>query len=90
MIIKKAGTNAETLANALTSLEGKFGGAAAAQVNTFSGAWAQLSNTFGDLLEQVGNVVVESPALVKVFKVISGRILTAITSFQKFNAVVRK
>ncbi len=68
VIIKKGADNAETFSNALTALNSKFGGAAAAQVNTYSGASAQLSNTFGDLLEKLGDLFVKNEILVSVIK----------------------
>jgi hypothetical protein len=77
LVIKKGATEAETFERALTALEGKFGGSAQAQVNTFSGRLQQMSNAFGDLLEEIGFVITRSPALVSVFKVISDAILGA-------------
>jgi hypothetical protein len=56
---------------ALDAVIGRFGGSAAAQVNTFQGAFLQLKNTFGDLQESIGNVIVKSPGLVAAFKFIS-------------------
>lgn len=62
--VQKGSTDAETLANVLTKLNSSFGGAAAAEVKTFSGSVALLSNTFGELLETLGNVIIKNPAVI--------------------------
>jgi len=67
LIIKKGADNAETLSNALTALEGKFGGAAAAKLNTFSGATQAMANAFGDVLEELGFAITKSPIIIKLF-----------------------
>lgn len=59
----------------------RFGGSAAAQVNTFSGAVTQLSNVFGDLLEEIGFVITKSPVVVETFKFISAEIQRLIKGF---------
>jgi hypothetical protein len=64
LAIEKGATSAETLSNALTALETKFGGAAASKVNTYSGAVSQLNNTFGDLTEEFGNLIIKNPAII--------------------------
>lgn len=74
LAISKGKDNAETFKNTLTALNKQFGGAAAAQVNTFSGASEQLSNNFGDLLEEVGFLTTKSPILIELFK-IAGEII---------------
>jgi len=62
VIIKKGADNAETFAKALTALEGKFGGTAAQQVDTFSGKFDQLSNNWGDFIENIGFFITQSHA----------------------------
>lgn len=64
VIIKKGADNAQTFSNALDALNSKFGGAAAAQVQTFAGATQQASNTFGDLYETLGFVITKSPVVI--------------------------
>jgi hypothetical protein len=64
VVIKKGADNAQTFSNALEALNSKFGGAAAAQVQTFAGATQQASNTFGDLYETLGFVVTKSPVVI--------------------------
>jgi hypothetical protein len=74
IVIKEGATNAETFANALRSINSQFGGAAAAQINTFGGRLTQVKLAFGDLLEEVGNLIIKSPAVVSAFKFISEQI----------------
>lgn len=61
--ITKGKDAAETFANTLEALKTKFGGAAAAQVKTYSGAVQQLKNTFGDTTEEIGFVFTQNAAL---------------------------
>lgn len=75
--IKQGKTDAETLANTLGVLEGRFKGAAAAQANTFSGALAQLGNVFGDLQEEIGKAVVKNGVFIQAIKVIKEAISNA-------------
>ena len=58
----------------------RFGGAAAAQVNTFSGALKQAENIFGDLLEELGMLIIKSPAIVAVIGQVSKQFTTLISS----------
>lgn len=46
----------------------RFGGAAAAEVRTFSGSFTQLKNVFGDLQEELGFFVTQSPVLIELFR----------------------
>lgn len=57
----------------------RFAGAAAAETNTFSGAIKQAKNAFGDMLEEIGNLVIKSPSVVAAIKFIKEQfqILTA-------------
>lgn len=70
--VQKGSTNAQTLANVLKSLNDRFGGAAAAQVNTYSGAIAQAQNVFGGFKEEIGAVVTENATVVESIKTFSG------------------
>ncbi len=74
--IKKGQTDAETFANTLDVLNSKFGGSAQSELNTFSGGLAKLKNTFGDLLEEVGNVVIKNQAVIASF----GLVVSAVES----------
>lgn len=51
---------------ALDLIINRFGGSAAAKVQTFSGLQAQLSNSFGDLTETIGEVVTKNQVLLSV------------------------
>lgn len=62
--VRKGADNAETFTNALAALNKQFGGAAAGQLNTYSGALAQANNSFGDLLEEVGNLIIKNPVII--------------------------
>jgi hypothetical protein len=53
----------------------RFGGAASAQLSTFSGAVAQAKNSFSNLLEEMGNAIVQNPAVIKAINEISGIIV---------------
>lgn len=64
--IQKGKTDAETFANTLEILNSRFGGAAQAQVNTFSGAVARLGHSFGDVLEEIGNAIVQNTTVIAV------------------------
>ena len=72
VVIKKGADNASTFANALDALNSKFGGAAAAQINTYSGATTQLSNTYGDLLEEIGFLITNNEAVISGIKAVEG------------------
>lgn len=63
IMIKKGADNATTFANTLSALEGKFGGRAAKELDTFSGASGRLSNYLGDILENIGFWIIQSPEL---------------------------
>lgn len=54
IVVKSTGDKAKDFESVLGQVEGRFGGQAAASVNTFAGAWKQLANAFGDLKETLG------------------------------------
>jgi len=58
--IKEGTTNSETFANALSAVNSKLGGSAAAQVDTYSGRVTQLSNTFEKLQEEFGKLITQN------------------------------
>jgi len=82
--IKKGADTATTFSNALTALEGKFGGTAEKQVQTFSGRMEQLGNTFGDVQEAVGELITKSPGLNAIIGFISDKLSKAVTKIQDF------
>jgi len=70
----------------------RFSGAAESQIKTFSGVVSQLANNFGDLLENLGNLVTKSPAIISVLTVISDKIAdiaASTTGLDKFNESVK-
>lgn len=69
---------------AITLISERFGGAASAQLQTFSGRTEQLGNVFGDLQEAIGSFVTQSPALTALFGVIVEGLTDAINSITNF------
>lgn len=61
-------TSAQTFANAMEAVNSRVGGAAEAQVNTFSGAVAVAGHAFEDMTKEIGNVIISNPALINVLK----------------------
>lgn len=81
--IQKGKTDAETFANALKTLESRFGGASEAASQTFTGSLTKLSNVFGDVLENIGFAVTQSPALISLFNSVSRVLQSVGESIQK-------
>lgn len=75
----KAGAGLELIAQ-------RFKGAAENEVRTFSGALAQLKNSFNGLQEDFGNLIIKSPAVLAVFKVIKDTINSLKATLTSFNA----
>lgn len=73
----KGKNDAETFANALAALNTRFGSAAAKDILTFSGAVAQSKNAFGDIIEEIGLTIIQSPLLISNIK-------AATASFSEF------
>jgi hypothetical protein len=69
--IQKGRNDAETFANALDAVEGKFSGAAQAKVNTYSGAIAQATNSFEDLQKAIGEIIVQNPTVISTIHEVS-------------------
>lgn len=68
---QKGATDAETFSNVMKGLGDRFGGAAAAQVLTFSGGLANLSHSFSDVKENVGNLIVQNEAVIAVMHAVT-------------------
>jgi hypothetical protein len=66
--VEKGKTAAETFENTLRKIESTFGGAAAANVQTYSGRIEQLTNAQSDLGEEFGNLIIKSPAVREVIR----------------------
>lgn len=64
--VEEGSTKSQTLANVLEALNGRFGGAAAAQLQTYDGALAALSNQFDDLTKVFGQGIVENRTFINV------------------------
>lgn len=90
LIITKGKDAAETFANTLDALNTKFGGAAQAQVKTFSGAVAQLSNTFGDFTEEIGFTITQNQAVLNVIKEVNSIISNGSTSVRDQNQAMKE
>lgn len=82
--VKQGATEAETLSNVLTALEGKFGGTAQSKINTFSGAMSQATNTFGDLLEEIGFLIIKQPLVIDGIKIVNETFQKAIVAVKDF------
>ncbi len=72
--IKDTGDKSRDFAKALEEINKKFGGSAAAQVNTFSGALAVLHNQYNSVLESLGDMIIKSPLVIEAFKVIGTQV----------------
>jgi len=90
VIIKKGKDNAETFSNVLYALNKQFGGAAEAEVNTYSGAVTQLSNAFGDTLEAIGRFVIKSPAVRTAINLLKDGFVAATTAADNFAISLRQ
>jgi hypothetical protein len=77
---EKGTTNAETFSNVLGTLESRFGGSAAAQAQTYSGALTQLTNVYGDLKENIGAIVSQSPVVIAAFNTLKSVIISLSSS----------
>lgn len=69
--VKSTGDQARDFATAMDLVSQKFGGLAESKVNTFSGAMAQMKNSFGDVLEEIGNMIIKSPVMIDLIKFVS-------------------
>lgn len=73
----------ERFAAVLDLINKKFGGLSSKELNTFSGQIKSLENAFGDLLEQFGLVVTESPQIIFVINEIKKAIISLTDFMQK-------
>lgn len=77
--IKKGSSDAESFANTIQALNSQFGGASAAQLNTYSGSLKALNNAYADLLEPIGDIIVKNPVVIALFNEIKKSINEANT-----------
>jgi hypothetical protein len=82
--IEKAATDSQTFENVLSTLEKRFGGSAAQQVNTFEGALFQLQRAFGDITKSVGEFIVSNPFIIQGIKLITASFDSAATRLTEF------
>ena len=75
--VKKGANDAETFSNLLEQLNKQFGGAAAAQLSTYTGATKALGNNIGDLQESVGGLITNNTTLIGLINVLSGEVAGA-------------
>jgi hypothetical protein len=88
--VEKGASNAQTFTNALDVLNSKFGGAAAAQTETYAGRVAQLGNAFGDFQEELGNIIIKNPAIQEGIKLLTdGIVAFTSTVIDKAPAVIK-
>lgn len=80
--IETAATSSQTFANALDAINSRFGGRAAADVQTYSGAVDQLKNNYGDLLEVFGDFITGSNTIRNVISTIAQLINEFTTNLQ--------
>lgn len=84
--VSSAASDSQKLNAALSFIEERFGGSAAAKVNTFSGALAQLKNNFADVLEGLGKIFTRSPVVTALMTALSAEIGKAASRLGDFNA----
>jgi hypothetical protein len=72
--IKKGTTDSETFSNLLGELNGRFGGAAASQLNTYTGALNALGISYGKILDPVGEIITKNPIVIALFNEIKNSI----------------
>jgi hypothetical protein len=74
----------EKFAAALGIINAKMGGAAQAQANTYTGILKSLSNVWGDLLENLGDFVIESKVIRAFWLTLTDSLVTAGDAIEKF------
>lgn len=82
--VKETGDKTRDFNTALTLLEARFQGLAELQANTFSGALTQTKNQFGEVLEAVGNIIVQSPTTIAFLKAIAQAFTDMASGIAKF------
>lgn len=83
--IKKGADEAERLSNVVNALNTKFGGAASAQLNTYSGSVASLNNAYGEVYESIGNVIVQNPLVISAINQLKKSFLDTSTEVTRLN-----
>lgn len=81
--IDEAIPKSQRLAAVLEEVQRKFGGAANADLNTYTGAIAQLGNSWNDFQEELGNLIIKSPAVSTALKDMSADIAEITKAMQE-------
>lgn len=84
--VRKTGDESRDFAKALDEIEKRFKGLAELQSNTFNGALAQTKNQFGEVLEAVGNIVIQSPTVIAILKALAKAFADGAETISKFAA----
>lgn len=71
IVIEEGATKAETMEKVLTTLNTRFGGAAAGNIQTYGGAITALKNSFGNLIESFGSAIVDNKVVVETIKALA-------------------
>ena len=66
VVIEGLAGSAERATSAIAGMERLFGGQAVAQADTFSGKLSIMKNTWGEVLEEIGNVIIKNQAVTMV------------------------
>ncbi|HXG69526.1 MAG TPA: hypothetical protein VNJ04_02825 [Gemmatimonadaceae bacterium] len=74
LVIDDAKLAAEGIQPVLDAIQAKFGGQAAAEIETYSGKVAQLANAWDDVKESVGKSIVDDALLIRAIKEITGQV----------------
>lgn len=65
--IKKGSSDTETFSNLLGELNGRFGGAASSQLNTYTGSLTALGISYGKILDPIGEIITKNPIVIALF-----------------------
>jgi len=74
IIIDQSIPKTERFGEVLRIIHTRMGGAATADVNTYSGSLAVLGNAWGDYKEEIGQVITESPAVRDLIQALAAKI----------------
>lgn len=85
---KVGASKAETLSNVLGAINGKFGGSAAAQINTYAGALHQMGAAVEDIQKFFGKLVVESKVVIGAINGISKIFINTADQFKDNEAAI--
>lgn len=87
--IQEGATNAETFANTLDAL-GRFSGAAAGQVKTFSGSLELMKNNYGDVTKTAMQAVTQNQAVLNVMAFLNQALIDTAEYFKNNKQQIRE